>query len=1295
MREKVFLMVILIAVVAVIVVSFVCAKQADAYGGDSWCGAFTSDNGILDGPLGTDGVDIAARDNHVYVVAAPDLPGMNGIWFRRSDDYGSTWNPWVRIYEASPWDQMHPQIECGQANHSLWVAFDGRYTEASLDSDITVFRSTNNGDSWGLYHRIASHYTYPPRRTGYFEPSLSSTPNSHNRVMLSYTDRWYDTINNGYYATHTFGFELEPFTGEPGLVSSAIWSYTSRCAVSGDGTYWFVWKQGNDWNGDVYAVHFIYTGSHWTEQPGSRQLLATSSSYPDIAFIGSGLGVAYNRWDGQNNWAEQRWFDGATWWSANPVGYPNCNGGGINHVPKVCHNSMGQIGNWIVDKSGFNGHFWGFAGRNFDQGDLMDLSQAGGFKGWDPSDPIDPNGTYSFDICTNGTGYYYMVAEDAFGRVYVKRKDTVAPQCDSVSTSSSSGLFFGGALYTNTNFDAAFVNVRDDWNVTGSCSPPGYSNPDYATRGVTALDPQINGGEYLPTITDDPDHDGNWKASVDVSGRPDGNYWVASSFRDTAGLTNWSTSSNKTTVDRVPPSGSLSFSGYSGGGTGDAEVYTNKDFSLSFDATDNINITGQEDGGSDEFTHGVTQITIYKSSDGISGWKPISTACSYIDMSPWNFDAELSRDNLTDGTWYIKGVLKDVAGNLSETAPKKIVIDTVVPEVSLSSNLGSNGEGWRNKATTIAFQVNDANPDTVEYKLEKWEDGKGSWETYTGPVTLSDGEHTVSYRAEDRAGNTSETKTDKYKIDTMPPSCAVTEPVKDFIQVGFNKDQKARISGESNDGGSGVASGSLYVGSNKVATGSGGAIACDWDVANAKQGIYEVKMYATDRAGNEGFSIRMINVANFCKDWYFAEGNTLPEFDEWLCIANPGEEGTNVQLSFMLETGEVITREVTVARKARTTYKVKSFVPEGHPGVSARIHCDTQAIIAERAMYFNYKAADPSRNWKGGHASLGLTTLQKEFYFAEGTTRSNVVDGQFDEWLTLQNPGNKTGTANITYMLGDGRNIYKQYRVGPHSRVTVDVPSDVGKDLDVSARVLSDEPIAAERPMYFDYHGYAKEGHNVVGTSSPSTEWLFAEGNTLSAFQMWLTVQNPNDIEAHLTFRYLTDQGKVVDVERTVGPRSRWTEDVLSDVGDSQNFSTEILSDVPVVCERPMYFNYKEKWTGGHDAMGSTSLSTKFYVAEGTTIDGFETWYTIGNPNGSAASVKIKFMSGSGEVIPREFEVAPHSRLTIDVNAEVGQGKDVSSYIDSDKPVMVERPMYFNYGGTRDGGSDSPAYGVD
>jgi hypothetical protein len=101
-----------------------------------------------------------------------------------------------------------------------------------------------------------------------------------------------------------------------------------------------------------------------------------------------------------------------------------------------------------------------------------------------------------------------------------------------------------------------------------------------------------------------------------------------------------------------------------------------------------------------------------------------------------------------------------------------------------------------------------------------------------------------------------------------------------------------------------------------------------------------------------------------------------------------------------------------------------------------------------------------------------------------------------------------------------------------------------------------------------------------------------------------------------------------------------------------------------------------------------------FYVAEGTTIDNFETWYTIGNPNGSEANVKSKFMAGSGEVIQRAYTVAPHSRLTIDVNADVGQGEDISSCIECDKPIMVERPMYFNYHGARDGGSDAPAYGV-
>ena len=1304
MFKRPFVVVLVVAIVVIVGLSVTGARKASAYGGDPSYGQFTSDKCLMYGDLGTGGVDIAARDNNVYVVAAPHVPGMNGIWFIRSQDYGAHWGPWIRVYEPNGYYNIEdPTITLGGASNVLYVACDGQYTTASVGSDVSVFRSDNCGDSWGLYHRIAAYQQDSFSLYSFIDPSLSSNA---NRVMLTYTRRSYDPTHSVYYATIICGFQIEPndtYFGKPGVVSSGIWNYSSRCAVAMDGSYWFTWKSGNVWDGDVYAVHYSSTGN---EVPSSRVFLSGSASHPDIGISASGVvNVVYNRWDGYNHWACVRGTaDAYNWWAEQLLKAASAaGGGGNNHCPRACNNSTDSSGDlllgWAVYRTAWNGDFSGSTFRwggepCHDLGTLMNLANASGYN-----NNIEQYQT--FDICTNGT-YHYLVAENWNGSIWVKRNDFTPPQCDGVTTSSGSGSKYGGTLYTNSDFAATFNSVRDDWDTTSlewyDVQPPMGMGADGYVRGVTRLEATLNGG-HLIYLDDDPDHDGNWGVSVGVGGRADGNYVVGGSFWDTAGNGVTLPSSNNVVVDRVPPTGAISFSGYSGGGV--AEAYTNKDFNVSFDAADNSDITGQEDGGSDQFTKGVTLIDMkYATSPDANpiDWKslPTKSGSHTIDNAPWVDVAKLGADPLlADGSWYVKGVVTDVAGNVCETTPKKITVDTLNPEVNLDSSAAPNSQGWVNKDATISFSVSDSNPDKVEYKVDKAGAGKGSWGSYTGPFKLEDGEYTITYRATDKAGNVSGTHTENYKVDTQAPSCAVTEPAKDFIQTGFTKDQKAKISGFAEDSGSGIASERLYMGSSKIADGNGGDISCNWDVSNINQGIYEIKVESSDNAGNNGTAIKRVNVANYCKDWYFAEGNTLPEFDEWLCIANPGEENANVQLSFMLESGEVINKLVVAGAKTRTTFDVKNFVPEGHEGVSTHVHCDTQAVIAERAMYFNYKAADPTHNWKGGHSALGLNTLQKEFYFAEGTTRANVTDGQFEEWLTLLNPGERTASIDITYMLGDGRNIYKQQEVDPHSRVTVDVPADVGKDQDVSTKVVSNEPIAAERPMYFDYHGYAKEGHNVVGTSSPGTDWLFAEGNTLSTFQTWITIQNPNDTEAHLTFRYLTDQGKVVDVKRSVGPRSRWTENVLSDVGDGQNFSTEINADIPVVCERPMYFDYKDKWTGGHDAMGETSLSTRSYIAEGTTRSDFETWYTIGNPSGSDANVKITYLIAGGGNKVANYKVSAHARLTIDVNDQVGPGKDVSSYIESDKPVMIERPMYFNYEGTRDGGSDSPAYGVD
>ncbi len=92
----------------------------------------------------------------------------------------------------------------------------------------------------------------------------------------------------------------------------------------------------------------------------------------------------------------------------------------------------------------------------------------------------------------------------------------------------------------------------------------------------------------------------------------------------------------------------------------------------------------------------------------------------------------------------------------------------------------------------------------------------------------------------------------------------------------------------------------------------------------------------------------------------------------------------------------------------------------------------------------------------------------KTWYFAEGYTGSG-----FTEFLTLANPGTVSVTVQVQYLLGSGGPIIKAYAVAPTSRFTLNVGSEIASSTDknVSLVVTSDQPIVAERPIYFTYTG--------------------------------------------------------------------------------------------------------------------------------------------------------------------------------------------------------------------------------
>ncbi|MBC7228938.1 MAG: hypothetical protein H5T74_00905 [Actinobacteria bacterium] len=139
-----------------------------------------------------------------------------------------------------------------------------------------------------------------------------------------------------------------------------------------------------------------------------------------------------------------------------------------------------------------------------------------------------------------------------------------------------------------------------------------------------------------------------------------------------------------------------------------------------------------------------------------------------------------------------------------------------------------------------------------------------------------------------------------------------------------------------------------------------------------------------------------------------------------------------------------------------------------------------------------------------------------------------------------------------------------------------------------------------------------------------------------------------------------------------------------------QDVSMKVTSSRPIVAERPMYFNYKGAWDGGHNVLGATEARKEWYFAEGTTREGFEEWLCLQNPNPVPIDVTMTFMfgPGQGDNQPMTFRLDPTSRTTFKVNDLVGPGKDVSVKIVSSSDFIAERPMYFNYQGVWTGGHD-------
>ncbi len=297
----------------------------------------------------------------------------------------------------------------------------------------------------------------------------------------------------------------------------------------------------------------------------------------------------------------------------------------------------------------------------------------------------------------------------------------------------------------------------------------------------------------------------------------------------------------------------------------------------------------------------------------------------------------------------------------------------------------------------------------------------------------------------------------------------------------------------------------------------------------------------------------------------------------------------------------------------------------------------------------------------------GSLPVATRFYFAGGLNGPTAHSS-----LDLLNPYGEPTDAQLTVYLGNGATFSRSLSVGPRAERSVDMG---GLGLPYGSFGLSvsvNRPIAAQLNLTRD----GQDGDNLLGNTELSTTWYLAEGYTGLSFHESVSILNPDPVvPAVVQLRLLPLGGgptKVVTV--TVAPHS----DVVTDINSQlpgQSVSIVASSTTPVAVERTLTFS--TNGFGMTARTGTNTPATSWIFAEGTTVNRFQTFLTVLNPNALPVHVTASFFDRSGQSLgSRTITVLGQSRGNFKEN-DYFNASGVAAVVTGDEPVVVERPEYF------------------
>jgi glucose/arabinose dehydrogenase len=201
-------------------------------------------------------------------------------------------------------------------------------------------------------------------------------------------------------------------------------------------------------------------------------------------------------------------------------------------------------------------------------------------------------------------------------------------------------------------------------------------------------------------------------------------------------------------------------------------------------------------------------------------------------------------------------------------------------------------------------------------------------------------------------------------------------------------------------------------------------------------------------------------------EWFLPEGATGTFFETFILIANPTAGPADVTVTYVTETGQVVTRNKTVPANARLTINIEA---EGAPelanaAVATRVQ-STVPVIVERAQYW----PNAPSQWHEAHNAFGVTQADTRWALAEGQT------GLFESasnFILLANNSSTAASVTVDFIREVEVPVTKTFTVPANSRRTVSVGAGTAvpelHDERFGAVITSSVPISVERALYWN-----------------------------------------------------------------------------------------------------------------------------------------------------------------------------------------------------------------------------------